>query len=259
MKNLILKTAIPTAMLVVAALAAAHAVGHTGDHSGPHAGGNGTIVVQSVHSGSPAAAAGLEADDRLLGLDGQEIATHDDLKRVMAAHRPGDTVPLTVERGGETVELELTFGESPGGGVSIGVSLAIMGPSPGMAPGEGLTREECLVWVDETYRMGAMMRDLGLELADDAKALRACLESNVQAMRSPMPTGWCDNAFKIHCSALDLLTEIGEAQVERCAEVLGEPLDSCASQKVFDRYMQGGEASDEAACSAARTSCTDPG
>lgn len=247
MKNLIARAALTAAWLLVPALAAAH-----GSHDGK-------VVVNSVHPGSPAAAAGLAAGDRLLRVDGQEIAAHEDLQRVMAAHRPGDTVPLAVERKGETVELALTFGERPEGGVSIGVSLAIMGANaPTIPPGEGLTRDECLAWVDETYRMDFMMQDLGLELADDHATLRACLEKNVQAMPSPMPTGWCDNAFKIHCSGLDLLTEIGEAQVEQCAELLGEPLDSCAAQKVFDRYTWNGEASDEAACRAARDACAGP-
>ncbi len=254
-KNVIPKAALAAALLAIATFAATHVGAHAG-----HAGGEGNVVVQSVHPDSPAAAAGLEAEDRLLRLAGREIKSHEDLKKAMAAHRPGDTVPLAVERGGEAVELELTFGERPGGGVSIGVSLAIMGTDAGdLAPGEGLTREECVAWVDDTYRMGAMTRDLGLELAEDASALRACLERNIQGMRSPMPTGWCDNALKVHCSGLDLLTEIGEAQVARCAELLGEPLDSCADQKVFDRYMLGGEASDEAACRAARQACSEAG
>ncbi len=251
-QNLTPKAALPAALLlVIAALGAAHA--------GAHGGGSDDIVVQSVHPGSPAAAAGLADGDRLLRLAGQQIATLDDLKEVMAAHRPGNTVPVTVERQGETVGLQLTFGERPDGGVSIGVSLAVPHAEDEPAGGDQLTRDGCLAWVDATYRLDAMMRDLGLELADDAGELRACLKSNLRQMRSPMPTGWCDNAFKIHCSGLDLLTEIGEAQIARCAEFLGEPLDACAAQKVFDRYSRDGEASDEAACRAARQSCSEAG
>ncbi|MCP3958226.1 MAG: PQQ-binding-like beta-propeller repeat protein [bacterium] len=249
MKNLIARAALTAACLFFPMLAAAHGGGEHGD---------GKIVVNSVHPGSPAEAAGLEADDLFVRLDGQEIATNEDLRRVMAAHRPGDTVPLTVERKGETIELALTFGERPEGGVSIGVSLAIMSANvPDLAPGEGLTRDECLTWVDETYQIDPMIRDLGLELSDDAGTLHACLKDNVQAMPSPMPTGWCDNAFKIHCSGLDLLTEIGETLVERCGKLLGQPLGSCAAQKVFDSYSRDGEASDEAACRAARDSCSE--
>jgi hypothetical protein len=253
MKSLNVKAALATAMLSAAALVAAPAA-----HGGDHAGGSGSIVVQSIHPGSPAAAAGLEAGDRLLQLDGQEIGSHDDLKRILAARQPGDTVPLTVGRNAGTVELDLTFGERPDGGASIGVSLAVMGTDAGTAAAVGLTREECLAWVGETYRIDAMLRELGLGLEEDAQTLSACLESDLQRMRSPMPTGWCDNAFKIHCSGLDLLTEIGETLVERCAELLGEPLGSCASQKVFDRYARDGEASDEAACRAARNACSEP-
>ncbi len=236
------------------------ATAHQGEHGGAHPDGNVWIVVQSVLPDSPAAAARLEDGDRLLRLDGQDILTQEDLRRVMAAHQPGDTVPVTVKRKQETVELTLTFGERQGGGVSIGISFAVMSMGAGaLPPGEGLTRDECLVWVDDTYRIDAMIRELGLELAEDSGQLRACLKDNVQAMPSPMPTGWCDNAFKIHCSGLDLLTEIGEAQVERCGELLGEALDSCAAQKVFDRYSRDGEASDQAACRVARDSCSEPG
>ena len=249
MKSHIAGTALVAACLLLPGPAAAH--GGYGEH--------GTrIVVRSVHPSSPAEAAGLRSDDRLVQLDGQEIAAHEDLRRVMEAHRPGDTVPLVVERGGEMVELELTFGELPEGGVSIGVSLAVMSANvPAIPPGEGLTREECPAWIETTYALDAMIRDLGLDLAADAEALRACLSENVQAMPSPMPKGWCDNAFKIHCSGLDLLTEIGEALVERCAELLGGPLHACAAQKVFDAYSWNGEASDEAGCRAARAACSD--
>lgn len=250
MKNPIPTATLTTALLFVVALADAH--------EGAHPNGDIAIVIQSVHPGSPAAAAGLEDGDGILRLDGQEIESHDDLKRVMAARQPGDTVPIAVQRQGKTVELPLTFGEREGG-VSIGVSLAIMSRSAAVPAGEGLTRDQCLVWVDDTYRIGALMRELGLELAEEASRLRACLASNIQAMPSSMPTGWCDNAFKIHCSGLELLTEIGEAQVERCGELLGERLDSCTAQKVFDRYSRDGEASDEAACRAARAACAEPG
>ena len=67
-------------------------------------------------------------------------------------------------------------------------------------------------------------------------------------------------AVELHVS-LDLLTEIGEAQVEQCEKLLGESLGlkprqykgwkTCAQHEVFDRYSQSGESSDAKACKAA--------
>ncbi len=220
-----------------------------------------TIVVDSVISGSPAEAAGLLDGDHFIRLDGKEIASQNDLQEVIESHQPGDTVPLTVERDGETVDLSLTFGERADGGVSIGVRLAIM-RSPGAAPGEpteGTT--ECLAWIEETYRIDTMLEDLGLEFSGDYKALLECVQNDTQRMAVADAIRYCDNVFKVHCSALDLLTEIGEAQVERCEEQLGASLGlkldqyegwkTCAEQSVFERYSKKGEASDEAACRAA--------
>jgi hypothetical protein len=220
-----------------------------------------TIVVDSVVSGSPAAAAGLQDGDYIIGLAGREIASQEDLQEVMAAHKPGDTVALTVEREGETVDLSLTFGERPDGGVSIGVRLAIM-RSPGSPPGERTeSTVECLAWIDQTYRIEAMAKELGLDLSEDYKTILECVEGDTQRMAPADAVRYCDNVFKVHCSALDLLTEIGEALVDRCKETLGTSLGlklnqydgwkTCAEQAIFDRYSKQGQASDEAACRSA--------
>jgi len=141
-----------------------------------------TIVVSSVISGSPAEAAGLQEEDRLVELAGKKIASQADLQAVLATHKPGDTVPLTVERNGASVDLSLTFGERSDGGVSMGVRLAIM-RSPGDDPGEATAGTvQCLAWIEDTYRAEAMIKELGLDFADDYRALLEC----VQATRS----GW---------------------------------------------------------------------
>ena len=60
---LMVRSALAIALLVTT-IASAHGHGSL----------DGSITVQSVTPGSPAAAAGLEVGDRLLRLDGQEIA-----------------------------------------------------------------------------------------------------------------------------------------------------------------------------------------
>jgi hypothetical protein len=119
-----------------------------------------------------------------------------------------------------------------------------------------LTREECVVWAADRYDAEALARELGPDFEADAKALSACHARDTQGMPNPMPVGWCDNSYKIHCSGLDVLTEIAEGQVESCEELLGEKLSSCAAQRVFDRYSQDGELSGRAECVAARDACS---
>jgi len=244
----IARVLIPAGLLLVAATAAAHD------------GQKVNFVVESVVPDGAAANAGLEVDDSILRIGGQALEAQADLKGALDAHRPGDTVPIVVDRGGEELTLELTFLEGPTGGASLGISVAIagQGTGPGDAfSGPTLTRDECVIWVDETYSIEARVRELDLGFEEDAKRLLSCLESDIQGMPSPMPVGWCDNAFKIHCSGLGLLTEVGEGQVEGCEELLGETLSSCAAQKVFDRYSENGQVSDRAACIAARDACSE--
>jgi len=217
-------------------------------------------IVESVMPGSPAEAAGMLAGDRLISIDGRRIATPDDLQAVMGAHRPGDAVPLVVERRGETIDLTLTFGGRPDGGVSIGIRVNLVTERGADGEGDRGTKE-CLAWIDRTYRIDATMKSLDLDLSAEYREAQACVDRDTRRMTADNAIKYCDNVFKVHCSGVDLLTEIGEAQVKRCAARLGESLGvqvrqlrgwtTCAEQKVFERYPTGGEALDEGACRAA--------
>jgi membrane-associated protease RseP (regulator of RpoE activity) len=57
------------------------------------------VVVAEVIAGSPAAAAGLRAGDRLLSVEGKEIRRAADVDRALAGKKPGDEVRVAWRRG----------------------------------------------------------------------------------------------------------------------------------------------------------------
>jgi S1-C subfamily serine protease len=71
------------------------------------------VVLQEVVSGSPAEAAGLQAGDTILAVDGTQVATTSELASALASHAVGDQVTLTVARGGQQTQLTATLGERP--------------------------------------------------------------------------------------------------------------------------------------------------
>jgi serine protease Do len=73
------------------------------------AGGGG----QAVFPGSPAEAAGLQAGDIIVAINGEQIGPDTDLSTLILPHSPGDTITLRVLRGNSVSEVEVTLGELP--------------------------------------------------------------------------------------------------------------------------------------------------
>jgi S1-C subfamily serine protease len=65
--------------------------------------------VGKVRSGTPAARAGLQADDIIVELAGRPVISANALEQLLAGAQPGARLPLTVVRGGERRTMELTF------------------------------------------------------------------------------------------------------------------------------------------------------
>jgi regulator of sigma E protease len=63
--------------------------------------------VTRVQPGSPAKAAGLQSDDLIVAVEGAPVAEWDELSRMIRA-RPGMPTVLTVERGGQRLEVQVT-------------------------------------------------------------------------------------------------------------------------------------------------------
>ena len=71
----------------------------------------GGLLVVGVEDGSPAGRGGLIVGDILATLDGQPVEDTDDLLMLLAGDRVGRPVPVTLVRGGELAEVEITVGE----------------------------------------------------------------------------------------------------------------------------------------------------
>jgi len=66
--------------------------------------------VTEVVEGSAADDAGIEVGDVIVEVDGDAIATSEEVREAVIAHDPGDTVEIVVRRAGEELTLEVTFG-----------------------------------------------------------------------------------------------------------------------------------------------------
>ncbi len=259
------KSILAASLLLIATSAAALMLLVTGANahesmSAEH--GDGSFQITVVNPGGPAAEAGLKVNDLLIMIDGKKLVAQEDLGRILDSYEPGDTVPFTVEREGETVELLLTFGKRSDGGVSVGVSIALtaMASDGGHMGNISAAEREagtvgCLDWIEETYRVDSMIQDLDIDLDGAYQTARECVGDQQRIKR------YCDNIFKVHCAGIDLLAEIAEAQVEHCEGQLEQSLGvtpgqykswkTCGQGRVFDSYSMNGDSSDSQACEAA--------
>ncbi|HET7753972.1 MAG TPA: trypsin-like peptidase domain-containing protein [Anaeromyxobacteraceae bacterium] len=70
-------------------------------------------VVQNVVPNAPAAKAGVQAGDIVVGVNGKQIGTSGELTRTVAANSPGAKVTLNLLRGGQKKDVQVTVGKRP--------------------------------------------------------------------------------------------------------------------------------------------------
>ncbi|MEY4338821.1 MAG: hypothetical protein RLZ14_671 [Actinomycetota bacterium] len=73
----------------------------------------GRVSILAVSDSTPAAAAGLQADDVITAVDGVAMTSAAQFRDVLAGAAPGSTVVLDVDRAGETLSLSATLVQSP--------------------------------------------------------------------------------------------------------------------------------------------------
>lgn len=76
--------------------------------------------IYDVVEGSPAAEAGLQAGDRIVAIDGTQTLDWDTLSGTISSHSSGDTVDVTYERGGETLDADVTLYTNSSGATAMG-------------------------------------------------------------------------------------------------------------------------------------------
>ena len=92
---------------------------------------SGGLLIETMEQGSPAASAGLKGPDRavrvgifgqlrlgiggdlITAIDGQPVERRDDLTRAVDQKKPGDTIALTVWRGGRSRTVTIKLGSAP--------------------------------------------------------------------------------------------------------------------------------------------------
>ena len=67
----------------------------------------------AVEKGSPAEKAGLRENDIITAVDGTPVNATHPLVELLAAHKPGDTITLTVQRGSDSVQVQVTLATRP--------------------------------------------------------------------------------------------------------------------------------------------------
>src|SRR5271170_1759501 len=81
---------------------------------------DGPAAVAGLHGGNRAAQAGMQritiGGDVIVAIDGQKIGSQSDMNLVLNRKRPGDTVSVTVYRGGKKMDLPVKLGERVGNG-----------------------------------------------------------------------------------------------------------------------------------------------
>ena len=72
--------------------------------------GSAGAVVERVSPGGAAADAGIQEGDVIVSVDGTPIRSFEELRGLISSHSPGETVTVTVERNGETKDIQVTLG-----------------------------------------------------------------------------------------------------------------------------------------------------
>src|SRR5699024_6348460 len=91
-------------------------------------------VIAAIDAGQTQEITGLEAGDRVLAIDGAPIESFAEIMEQLSA-TGGEIVPVTVDRGGERIEVEARYASPP---VISSIEIGAAGFEAGLRPGDRL-------------------------------------------------------------------------------------------------------------------------
>ncbi|MBI1369369.1 MAG: PDZ domain-containing protein [Planctomycetes bacterium] len=71
------------------------------------------VYLEEVHEDGPAAKAGLKNEDVIAAVDGKPAPTVEGFVELIAGHKPGDVLELTIYREKKEAKIKVTLGKRP--------------------------------------------------------------------------------------------------------------------------------------------------
>lgn len=102
-----------TVSRIAGQIIAGHPVKHSYVGVELQANSNGGAQVSSIQPNSPAASAGIKTGDLVTAINGKAITSTEQFIATVDNYNPGDTVSLTIKRGGQTQNIKLKLGTRP--------------------------------------------------------------------------------------------------------------------------------------------------
>ena len=69
------------------------------------------LIVKTVYAGSPAADAGIQADDKIESIRTTNVKTLEELKKAVSKAKPGELLKINILRGKEKKSVTATLGQ----------------------------------------------------------------------------------------------------------------------------------------------------
>lgn len=69
------------------------------------------VIVKDVANNSPAASAGMMAQDLIRKIDGKSVSSYEEVIQIIGEHKPGDKLKFSVNREGKAKDVEVTLGK----------------------------------------------------------------------------------------------------------------------------------------------------